>query len=43
MQATIKNFMKMESAGGIVLMVAAVLAMIAANTAAADQSSCVAS
>jgi NhaA family Na+:H+ antiporter len=36
MQATIKNFMKMESAGGIVLMVAAVLAMIAANTAAAD-------
>jgi NhaA family Na+:H+ antiporter len=32
MQATIKNFLKMESAGGIVLMGAAVLAMIVANT-----------
>jgi len=35
MQATIKNFLKMESAGGIVLMAAAVLAIIAANTGAA--------
>ena len=35
MQATIRNFLKMESAGGIVLMAAAVLAMIAANTGAA--------
>ena len=35
MQATIKNFLKMESAGGIVLMAAAVLALIAANTGAA--------
>jgi len=34
MQATIKNFLKMESAGGIVLMAAAVLAMIAANSSA---------
>jgi len=34
-QATIKNFLKMESAGGIVLMAASVLAMIAANTGAA--------
>jgi NhaA family Na+:H+ antiporter len=33
-QATIKNFLKMESAGGIVLMAASVLAMIAANTGA---------
>ncbi len=32
MQATIRNFLKMESAGGIVLMGAAVLAMIVANT-----------
>ena len=32
MQATIKNFLKMESAGGIALMGAAVLAMIVANT-----------
>ncbi len=32
MQATIKDFLKMESAGGIVLMGAAVLAMIVANT-----------
>ena len=32
MQATIKNFLKMESAGGIVLFGAAVLAMIAANS-----------
>ncbi len=35
MQATIRNFLKLESAGGIVLMIAAVLAMIAANTGAA--------
>jgi NhaA family Na+:H+ antiporter len=35
MQATIKNFLKMESAGGIVLMAAAVLALVAANTGAA--------
>ena len=35
MQATIKNFLKMESAGGIVLMAAAVLAIVAANTGAA--------
>ena len=35
MQATIRNFLKMESAGGIVLMGAAVLAIIAANTGAA--------
>ena len=34
MQATIKNFLRMESAGGIVLMAASVLAMIAANTGA---------
>ena len=35
MQATIRNFLRMESAGGIVLMATAVLAMIAANTGAA--------
>ena len=35
MQATIKNFLRMESAGGIVLMAAAALALIAANTGAA--------
>lgn len=35
MQATIKNFLSMESAGGILLMAAAVLAMIAANSPAA--------
>ncbi len=35
MQATIKNFLKMESAGGIVLMAAAVLAIVAANSGAA--------
>ena len=35
MQATIKNFLRMESAGGIVLMAAAVLALIAANSGAA--------
>ncbi len=35
MQATIRNFLRMESAGGIVLMAAAVLAMIAANSGAA--------
>jgi len=34
MQATIKNFLSMESAGGIGLMAAAVLAMIAANSPA---------
>ena len=32
MKATIRNFLQMESAGGIVLMVATVLAMIAANS-----------
>lgn len=35
MQATIKNFLRMESAGGIVLMAAAALALVAANTGAA--------
>lgn len=35
MQATIRNFVKMESAGGMVLMAAAVLALLAANTGAA--------
>jgi len=35
MQATIKNFLSMESAGGIVLMAAALLAMVAANSPAA--------
>ena len=35
MQATIRNFLRMESAGGILLMGAAVLAMIAANSPAA--------
>ncbi len=35
MQATIKNFLRLESAGGIVLMAAAALAMLAANTGAA--------
>lgn len=35
MQASIKNFLRMESAGGIVLMAAAVLALIAANSGAA--------
>lgn len=34
MQATIRNFLRLESAGGILLMAAAALAMIAANTAA---------
>lgn len=34
-QATIKDFLKLESAGGIVLMAAAALALIAANTGAA--------
>jgi len=32
MKATIRNFMQMESAGGLVLMAAAVLALIAANS-----------
>lgn len=36
MQATIKRFLKMESAAGIVLMAAAALAMIAANSPLAD-------
>lgn len=36
MQATIKNFLQMESAGGILLMGAAVLAMLAANSPAAS-------
>ncbi len=35
MKATIRNFLKLESSGGIVLMIAAVLAMIAANSPAA--------
>jgi NhaA family Na+:H+ antiporter len=35
MQATIKNFLRLESAGGIVLMAAAVLALVAANSGAA--------
>lgn len=35
MRATISNFLRMESAGGVVLMLAAVLAMIAANSPAA--------
>lgn len=35
MQASIKNFLRMESAGGIVLMAAAVLALVAANSGAA--------
>lgn len=35
MQATIKNFLRLESAGGIVLMAAAALALLAANTGAA--------
>jgi len=35
MQATIRNFLRMESAGGIVLMGAAVLAMVVANSPAA--------
>jgi len=36
MQATIRNFLKMESAGGIVLMGAAVVAMIVANSPLKD-------
>jgi NhaA family Na+:H+ antiporter len=32
MKATIKNFLQMESAGGIVLMAGAALALIAANS-----------
>ena len=35
MKATLRNFLRMESAGGIVLMAAAVLAMLAANSPAA--------
>lgn len=35
MQATIRNFLRLESAGGIVLMFAAALALLAANTGAA--------
>jgi NhaA family Na+:H+ antiporter len=35
MQATIKNFLRLESSGGILLMGAAVLAMVAANSGAA--------
>lgn len=35
MKATIKNFLSLESSGGIILMVAAVLAMIVANSPAA--------
>ena len=36
MKATIKNFMQMESAGGLVLMVGAALALVAANSPLAD-------
>jgi Na+:H+ antiporter, NhaA family len=36
MQATIRNFLKMESAAGIILMAAAVLAMIVANSPLKD-------
>ena len=32
MKATIKNFLQMESAGGVVLMAAAALALLAANS-----------
>ena len=35
MQATIRNFLRLESSGGIVLMAAAALALLAANTGAA--------
>jgi len=35
MQATIKNFLRLESSGGIVLMAAAALALVAANSGAA--------
>jgi NhaA family Na+:H+ antiporter len=35
MQATIKNFLRLESAGGIILMAAAALALLAANSGAA--------
>ncbi|HNP63310.1 MAG TPA: Na+/H+ antiporter NhaA [Woeseiaceae bacterium] len=35
MNATIRNFLSLESSGGIILMIAAVLAMIAANSPAA--------
>ena len=35
MQATIRNFLRLESAGGIVLMATAALALLAANTGAA--------
>jgi len=35
MQATIKNFLRLESSGGILLMAAGVLAMVAANSGAA--------
>ena len=35
MKATIRNFLKLESSGGIILMIAAVLAMITANSPAA--------
>ena len=35
MQATIKNFLRLESSGGIILMAAAALALLAANTGAA--------
>lgn len=36
MKATIKNFLQMESAGGLVLMAAAALALVAANSPLAD-------
>jgi NhaA family Na+:H+ antiporter len=36
MKATIKNFLQMESAGGVVLMAAAALALVAANSPLAD-------
>ncbi len=36
MKATIRNFLQMESAGGVVLMAAAALALVAANSPLAD-------
>jgi NhaA family Na+:H+ antiporter len=36
MKATIRNFLQMESAGGIILMVGAALALVAANSPLAD-------
>ena len=36
MKATIRNFLQMESAGGIVLMCGAALALLAANSPLSD-------